>query len=79
MTVKPSERPYGERLWDRVPVCLATIPFAMGYRSAAVPREYWSSGRTFALERNPDLVAQYVCITQVLRSIAESGFKRVEY
>jgi predicted deacetylase len=45
-------------IWDQVPVCLATIPFAMGYQSPAVPRAYWTSGETFALERNPDLVAQ---------------------
>ena len=45
------------RIWDHVPVCLATIPRAMGYKSPAVPRQYWASGEAFALERNPAIVA----------------------
>lgn len=49
------ERVYG-RVWDQAPVCLATIPFAKGYKSPAVPRAYWESGEAFALERNPALV-----------------------
>ena len=48
------ERVYG-RIWQQVPICLATIPFAKGYRSPAVPQEYWSSGETFALERNGEM------------------------
>ena len=43
-------------VWERVPVCLATIPFAKGYKSPAVPRQYWDSGEAFALERNPAIV-----------------------
>ncbi len=50
------ERVYG-RIWTHVPVCLATIPRAMGYKSPAVPRQYWESGEAFALERNPAIVA----------------------
>jgi len=49
------ERVYGE-IWERAPICLATIPFAMGYRSPAVPQAYWNSGEAFALDRNPELV-----------------------
>jgi predicted deacetylase len=49
------ERVYGE-VWDRVPVCLATVPFAIGYARAGIPREHWQSGEAFALERNPVLV-----------------------
>ena len=48
------ERVYG-RIWDRIPVCLATIPFAKGYRSPAVPKSYWESGEAFALERNAEI------------------------
>lgn len=44
-------------VWDRVPVCLATIPFAKGYKSPAVPPAYWSSGEAFALERNGEMSA----------------------
>jgi predicted deacetylase len=43
-------------VWERVPICLATIPFAKGYKSPAVPRQYWDSGEAFALERNPQIV-----------------------
>lgn len=50
------ERVYG-RIWDRIPVCLATIPFAKGYRSPAVPAAYWTSGEIFPLDRNAELVA----------------------
>jgi predicted deacetylase len=48
------ERVY-EGIWNRVPICLATIPFAKGYRSPAVPEAYWTSGEAFALERNRDV------------------------
>ncbi len=49
------ERVYGD-VWDRIPVCLATVPFAIGYERAGIPREHWHSGEPFALERNPELV-----------------------
>jgi hypothetical protein len=49
------ERVYGG-VWDRVPVCLATVPFAIGYERAGIPKEHWHSGEAFALERNPELV-----------------------
>ena len=49
------ERVYG-RIWNHAPVCLATIPFAKGYKSPAVPEEYWASGEAFALDRNEALV-----------------------
>lgn len=49
-------RVYGG-IWDRVPICLATIPFAKGYRSPAVPEAYWASGEAFALERNREVSA----------------------
>ena len=44
-------------VWDRVPVCLATVPFAIGYERAGIPKEHWRSREMFALERNPELVA----------------------
>jgi len=43
-------------VWDRVPVCLATVPFAIGYERAGIPKEHWRSREMFALERNPELV-----------------------
>jgi predicted deacetylase len=59
------ERVYSA-IWNRVPICLATIPFAKGYRSPAVPTRYWSSGETFALDRNADVAA-------FLRELVSSG------
>ncbi len=44
-------------IWDRVPVCLATVPCAIGYQRAGIPREHWRSGEVFPLERNRPLVA----------------------
>jgi hypothetical protein len=44
-------------VWDRVPVCLATVPFAIGYERAGIPRPHWHSGQSFPLEQNPELVA----------------------
>ena len=32
------ERVYHD-VWDRIPVCLATVPFAVGYERAGIPRE----------------------------------------
>ena len=45
------ERVYHD-VWDRVPVCLATVPFAIGYERVGIPREHWHDGEAFALERN---------------------------
>jgi predicted deacetylase len=53
-------------IWAGVPVCLATIPFAKGYRSPAVPTEYWNSGEAFALDRNGEISA-------FLRELVRSG------
>src|SRR5712671_8191627 len=55
---EPSElaRVYHD-VWDRVPVCLATVPCAIGYERAGIPREHWHSGEAFPLDRNTALVA----------------------
>ena len=44
-------------VWDRVPVCLATVPFAIGYERAGIPRAHWYSDEAFPLERNGELAA----------------------
>src|SRR5262245_57322875 len=49
------ERVYGD-VWDRVPVCLATVPFAIGYPRAGIPESEWHSKRQWPLEQNPALV-----------------------
>src|ERR1051325_9484179 len=40
---------------DTVPICLATVPFAIGYERVGIPREHWRDGEAFALERNAAL------------------------
>ena len=46
-----------QEVWTRVPICLATVPFALGYERAGIPREHWHSGEAFPLERNSELVS----------------------
>jgi len=43
-------------IWDRVPVCLAVVPFAIGYEQRGIPRQHWHSGESFPLECNAALV-----------------------
>ena len=50
------ERVYRD-VWDRVPICLAVVPFAIGYEQAGIPREYWRSRESMPLDRNPMLVS----------------------
>jgi predicted deacetylase len=50
------ERVYHD-VWDRVPICLATVPFAIGYERAGIPREHWTSGQAFPLDRNQPLTS----------------------
>jgi predicted deacetylase len=42
-------------VWDRVPVCLATVPFAIGYERRGIPPEHWRSGVAFPLDQNAAL------------------------
>jgi hypothetical protein len=49
------ERVYGD-VWDRVPICLAVVPFAVGYARAGIPESEWRSGRAYPLEANGPLV-----------------------
>jgi hypothetical protein len=73
------ERVYSD-VWDRVPVCLATVPFAIGYERAGIPREHWRSGEAFALERNAELTAH---LKQRLRerrvTVALHGFTHQDF
>ena len=54
-TPETLERVYAG-IWERVPVCLATVPFAVGYERPGIPREHWHDGTAFAIERNPTLI-----------------------
>jgi hypothetical protein len=49
------ERVYHD-VWDRLPVCLATVPFAIGYERKGIPAEHWHSGASFPIEQNGALV-----------------------
>ncbi len=43
-------------VWDRLPVSLAVVPKAAGFRDKAIPDKYWQAGRAFPLDENPALV-----------------------
>ncbi len=59
------ERVYGD-VWTRVPIAVATVPFAIGYRRHGIPESEWQSGRRWPLEQNREIVA-------FLRERAASG------
>ena len=46
------ERVYDD-VWDRVPVCLATVPFAIGYERAGIPRGALALGRIVSARAEP--------------------------
>ncbi len=73
------ERVYDD-VWDRVPVCLATVPFAIGYERAGIPREHWYDGEPFALERNSGLTAFLKSLVASRRAtIALHGYTHQDY
>jgi uncharacterized protein DUF2334 len=73
------ERVYSD-IWDRVPVCLAVVPFAIGYEQPGIPREHWRSGESFPLERNPDLVARLRLLLAARRvTVALHGYTHQDY
>lgn len=49
------ERVYHD-VWDRLPVCLATVPFAIGYERKGIPEAHWTSGTSFPLHHNSAIV-----------------------
>src|SRR5262245_23560751 len=70
---------YGH-VWDQVPVCLATVPFAIGYRRSGIPEEHWTSGTVFPLERNGPLVAELKTLAAAGRiTIAQHGCTHQDY
>ena len=46
-----------DEIWERVPICLATVPFAIGYERVGIPRQHWHSGASFPLAHNTELRA----------------------
>jgi hypothetical protein len=55
------ERVYHD-VWNRVPICLATVPLAIGYPRAGIPADHWHTGEAFPLEHN-------VKLTHALKSL----------
>lgn len=73
------EQVYGD-VWDRVPVCLATVPFAIGYERAGIPKADWHSGEAYALDRNPGLVQRLKQLTGSGRvTIALHGYTHEDF
>lgn len=73
------ERVYCD-VWDRVPICLATVPHAIGYERAGIPREHWHDGEAFALERNTGLMAALKDLLDKRRvTIALHGYTHQDY
>jgi predicted deacetylase len=73
------ERVYHD-IWDRVPVCLATVPFAVAYERAGIPREHWHSDAVFPLERNAALTtALKTLIARGRATIALHGYTHQDF
>jgi hypothetical protein len=69
-----------EGVWNRVPVCLATVPFAVGYRRPGIPEEEWRSGRSYPLEHNPTLVGELRALLAAGRvTIALHGYTHEDF
>ena len=68
------------RVWDRIPVCLATVPFAIGYRRPGIPEAHWTSGQSFALDGNEPLVRELQTLVASRRvTIALHGYTHQDY
>jgi predicted deacetylase len=67
-------------VWDRVPVCLAVVPHAMGFADKAIPERYWQAHRPYPLEENAALVAHVrALVTGGKVSIAQHGFTHEDF
>jgi hypothetical protein len=67
-------------VWDRLPVALAVVPHAAGFRDKAIPEQYWQADRAFALEENPSLVERLRRLAADGRvSIAQHGFTHEDF
>ena len=73
------ERVYHD-VWDRIPVCLATVPFAIGYERKGIPREHWQSGTAFPLEQNGPIVELLRdAVARGRASVALHGYTHQDY
>jgi predicted deacetylase len=73
------ERVYHD-VWDRVPVCLAVVPRAIGYERSGIPREHWHSSEAFPLAQNCELVPFLTdAIARRRVTIALHGYTHQDY
>ena len=67
-------------VWDRLPVALAVVPHAAGFRDKAIPEQYWQADRAFPLEENPPLVERLRRLVAEGRvTIAQHGFTHEDF
>lgn len=67
-------------VWDRLPVCLAVVPHAMGFADKAIPEKYWQSNRAYPLDENAALVSRLRELTAAGRvTIAQHGFTHEDF
>jgi hypothetical protein len=67
-------------VWDELPVCLAVVPRAAGFRDKAIPQAYWDAGRAFPLEENPALAARLRALVAEGRvTIAQHGYTHEDF
>ena len=67
-------------VWDRVPICLAVVPHAMGFADKAIPERYWQANRPHPLEDNGALVARLRALVEDGKvTIAQHGFTHEDF
>jgi hypothetical protein len=67
-------------VWDRIPVCLAVVPHAMGFADKAIPEQYWQSHRAYPLEENTPLVHRVRELIAAGRvTVAQHGFTHEDF
>lgn len=67
-------------VWDRLPVCLAVVPHAMGFADKAIPEQYWQANRAYPLDGNGELVSRLKELTTAGRvTIAQHGFTHEDF
>src|SRR5689334_22867635 len=73
------ERVYGS-IWSQAPVCLAVVPFAIGYKNPGIPEAHWNDGRQFPLKENPALVDRLPSwLRHRLITVALHGYTHQDY
>jgi len=67
-------------VWQRTPVCLAVVPFAIGYRNPGIPEAHWHTGESWPLDRNAELTTalrEWIAAKRV--SVALHGYTHQDF